>query len=160
MLKRRHVLLGLAATLSGAAAYAVPSRAQAGRAAAINTLDSPGGAAIKGYDPVAYFKLGMPARGKPEHAVMHAGATWLFSSAEHKALFEQAPDKYAPAYGGYCAYGVSRGYLVKIEPEAWSIHEGRLYLNYDLSVRSRWLRDSAGFIATANKKWPALTSGT
>lgn len=156
MLSRRHTLFALCAALAAGPAIAASRRT---RARPVNTLDSPTGAAIKGYDPVAYFTQGRPVRGVAEHSVEHAGATWLFSSAEHKTLFQQAPDTYLPAYGGYCAYGVSRGYLVKIEPEAWTIRSERLFLNYDLSVKARWERDPAGFIASANKKWPALSHG-
>ncbi len=122
----------------------------------VNTLDSPSGAAIKGYDPVAYFTAGKPTRGIAAHAVTYKGATWLFANAENKSLFEKDQNKYAPAYGGYCAYGVSQGYLVKIEPDAWSIRNGRLFLNYDTSVRKQWEKAAGEFIAKADKNWPAL----
>lgn len=132
------------------------SRLPASSAAQVNTLDSASGAAIKGYDPVAYFAIGKPTRGSADHAVMFNGAKWLFANAENKSLFENAPEKYAPAYGGYCAYGVSQGYLVKIEPDAWSIRNGRLYLNYDTTVRRQWEQAPADYIRAADKKWPAL----
>ncbi len=122
----------------------------------VNTLDSPSGAAIKGYDPVAYFAAGKPLRGSPENVVQHGGATWHFATAANKTAFEREPAKYVPAYGGYCAYGVSQGYLVKIEPDAWSIRDGRLYLNYDTDVRKQWESNPVGFIATADKNWPNL----
>ncbi len=86
------------------------------------------------------------------------GATWYFASAEHKALFAADPERYLPAYGGFCAYGTSRGYLVKIEPEAWSIVDGKLYLNYDLGVRTTWLRDRAKYIGRADRNWPRLST--
>jgi YHS domain-containing protein len=124
----------------------------------VNTLDSPEGIAIRGYDPVAYFREGGPREGKPELSASHGGATWRFASAEHKALFETDPERYLPAYGGFCAYGTSRGYLVKIEPEAWSIIGGRLYLNYDLGVRKTWLDDPKAYIARADTNWPRLAS--
>ena len=79
----------------------------------INTLGLRG-VAIKGYDPVAYFTKGAPVRGSKTHSLKHAGVEWRFSSAENKTAFAANPAKYMPAYGGYCAYGVSRGYLVKI----------------------------------------------
>jgi YHS domain-containing protein len=124
----------------------------------INTLGSWEGIAIRGYDPVAYFRDGGPRPGKPEFSASHGGAIWRFASAEHKALFEADPERYLPAYGGFCAYGTSRGYLVKIEPEAWSIVDGRLYLNYDLRVRATWLGRTRTYIARADGNWPRLTT--
>ena len=148
----RRACIGLATAALVAAAAA---RAEAPRP--INTLGSVEGIAIRGYDPVAYFRDGGPRPGKPEFALRYAGAVWHFASAEHKALFEADPERYVPAYGGYCAYGTSRGYLVKIEPEAWSIVEGRLYLNYDLDVRKTWLGRTKTYIARAEGNWPRLT---
>lgn len=156
MINRRHILKVLAAGSIMAGTGAAHRSLAARRPNPVNTLDSPSGAAIKGYDPVAYFVAGKPTPGKPEHAATFNGATWLFSSAENKSLFEQSPEKYVPAYGGYCAYGTSRGYLVKIEPEAWSIRNGRLYLNYDLGVRKQWERNPSTYIEAADKNWPRL----
>ena len=121
-----------------------------------NTLDSPSGAAIKGYDPVAYFVDGAPKLGKAEFTAEHGGVRWQFSSAGNKQRFLREPDKYLPAFGGYCAYGVAQGYLVKIDPKAWSIRQGTLYLNYDPGVQKQWEKDPEGFIDTARKAWPDL----
>ena len=121
----------------------------------INTIGLKG-VAIKGYDPVAYFRDGGPHKGSPNHAVTFEGAEWRFKSAENKALFEEAPEKYVPAYGGFCAYGVAKGVLVKIEPEAWSIRGGKLYLNYDLSVQANWNKKPDEYISVADRKWPQL----
>lgn len=112
--------------------------------------------AIHGYDPVAYFTDGGPRPGKPELAVEHGDARWLFSSDANKRRFEQDPQTYLPAYGGYCAYGVAQGYLVKIDPEAWSIVDDRLYLNYDKAVQATWLEDVPGYLDAADAKWPGL----
>ncbi len=79
------------------------------------------GVAIRGFDPVAYFREGAPRRGLAEHSIVRDEAVWRFASAENKALFAADPLRYLPAFGGFCAYGTSRGYLVKTEPEAWSI---------------------------------------
>lgn len=149
----RRTLLALAA-LACIAPLAAPAQdAQQ----PVNTLGGPvDNVAIRGYDPVAYFRHGGPRQGKPEFAAQHDGATWWFASAEDKALFEADPEKYMPAFGGFCAYGTSRGYLVKIEPEAWSIVDGRLYLNYDLGVRDTWQKDPKGYIGQANANWPKL----
>ncbi len=114
------------------------------------------GIAIKGHDPVAYFTTGAPQRGKDDFTSSHEGATYKFASAEHKALFDADPAKYAPAYGGYCAYGVAQGYKVKIEPDQCKIVDGTLYLNYDARVQSTWKKDIPGYIKTADKKWPKL----
>ncbi|HEV7257249.1 MAG TPA: YHS domain-containing (seleno)protein [Bosea sp. (in: a-proteobacteria)] len=155
MFDRRDVirLAGIAtiATLGG-----VTARADAEQP--VNTIGSPDGLAIRGYDPVAYFRDGGPRLGKPDFSVRHGSANWRFASAENKASFEADPERYLPAYGGFCAYGTSRGYLVKIEPEAWSIVDGRLYLNYDLGVRGTWLNRTRTYIARANANWPNITT--
>lgn len=144
--------------LAFAAAIALPAAASASAGRPVNTLGSAEGIAIDGYDPVAYFREGGPRKGLPEHALKHGGATWHFASAQNRALFSADPERYKPAYGGFCAYGTSRGYLVKIEPEAWSIVDGRLYLNYDLGVRETWARDTAKYLDRSEKNWPRLTA--
>lgn len=156
MLDRRSFILLTGAALVASSLDAISAQADALRP--VNTLGSAEAVAIRGYDPVAYFRDGGPRPGKPEFSVRHGGATWRFASAEHKALFEADPQRYLPAYGGFCAYGTSRGYLVKIEPEAWSIVNGRLYLNYDLGVRKTWLGDTKKYIARAEAGWPNLTA--
>ncbi len=160
ILSRRNALVSVGALTMVTASGLAWSQLSKRSPSVINTLDSPAGAAIKGYDPVAYFTVGKPTRGTPAHAVTYSGATWLFASAENKTLFEKDPQKYVPAYGGYCAYGVSQGYLVKIEPDAWSIRNGRLYLNYDKSVQKQWEQKTNQYIATADKNWPSLSQRT
>lgn len=155
MLHRRAFIRLTAAALAASVRTAGEGWADMPRP--VNTLGSQDGLAIRGYDPVAYFRDGGPRPGKPEFAVQHNGATWRFASAEHKELFEGDPERYLPAYGGFCAYGASRGYLVKIEPEAWSIVGGRLYLNHDLDVRETWLGRAKTYIARADGNWPRLT---
>lgn len=113
--------------------------------------------AIKGYDPVAYFTEGKPTRGNKEQSVNWMGATWYFASQENKNLFEKDPEKYTPQYGGYCAYGVAKGGLFKIEPEAWKVVHGKLYLNYNLKFQKDWEADIPGFIEQANENWPELS---
>jgi hypothetical protein len=112
--------------------------------------------AIRGYDPVAYFTQGRPVKGSKEFTHVWNGAEWRFASAENRDRFAAAPQKYAPQYGGYCAYGVASGYAVKIEPDAWSIVDGKLYLNYDRSVQSAWQKDVPGYIRKADDNWPAV----
>lgn len=118
-----------------------------------------GGVAIDGYDPVAYFTDGRPVEGRKEFAHDWAGATWRFASAAHRDLFVAAPGKYAPQYGGYCAWAVSNNYTADTDPQAWSIVEGRLFLNYNLEVRSKWEQDKPGNIARADRNWPKLLAG-
>jgi YHS domain-containing protein len=150
MIRRLFFAIATAALVFGATA--APAPAQAG---AVNTIGSKG-VAIRGYDPVAYFTEGKPRKGSAEFAAQYQGAAWHFASAAHKALFEANPAKYAPAYGGFCAYGVAQGYLVKIEPDAWAIRDGTLYLNYDRGVQRSWNRSPAAYIAQADAKWPGL----
>lgn len=114
------------------------------------------GVAIHGIDPVAYFTEQRPVAGDPAITAAWRSVSWRFASTEHRDLFLAAPELYAPAYGGHCAYGVSRGYLVDIDPEAWTIRDGTLYLNYSLPVRTTWLEDPDGYIAKANENWPGL----
>jgi YHS domain-containing protein len=109
--------------------------------------------AIDGYDAVAYFTDAKPVKGQKQFALKYKDALWYFASAEHQALFKANPQKYAPQFGGFCAYGVSRGYKVKIEPEAWEIFEGKLYLNYDLDIQQKWKKDKAGYVKKANANW-------
>jgi YHS domain-containing protein len=116
--------------------------------------------AIEGYDSVAYFTAGKPVKGSAEHSLQWNGATWHFSTAANKAAFEADPLRYAPQYGGFCAFGLSRGYKAKIDPLAWSIVKGKLYLNYNDSVQKSWSKDAAGFIAKADAAWPTVKSST
>ncbi len=144
----------VAIAVIGAAAYAFNPFADKAEGV-VNTLGTEG-VAIRGYDPVAYFTEGEPREGKPEFSTEYKGAKWQFASSENKALFESDPDKYEPAYGGFCAYGVAQNYLVKIEPDAWAIRNGRLYLNYDRNVQSQWAEKPDEYIQQADEKWPEL----
>jgi YHS domain-containing protein len=116
------------------------------------------GVAIKGYDPVAYFSMSKPVIGKQDFMYEWKGAIWKFSSEEHKKMFMENPEKYAPRYGGYCAYGVAVNDLFDILPEAWTIVDGSLYLNKNLEVRDLWRKDIPGNIKKADKNWPGLMS--
>ena len=114
------------------------------------------GVAVEGYDVVAYFTQSKPVKGSAEFAHHWMGAEWWFASAQDRDQFAAAPEKYAPQYGGYCAYGVSQGHAVGIDPEAWRIVEGKLYLNYSKSVQKKWAEDVPGYINKANTNWPGL----
>jgi len=114
------------------------------------------GVAIQGYDPVAFFTDNKPVRGDAKFPVRHNGATYLFTSKEHRDTFKADPAKYEPAFGGYCAYGVSRGKLVEIDVDAFQIVEGRLLLQYSKGVRKDFNEDSKGNLAKADANWPGL----
>ena len=114
------------------------------------------GVAVGGYDPVAYFSDGKPVKGSQSIALEYKGATWRFSSEANRSKFESDPGKYAPQYGGYCAWAVSRGYTAKGDPRAWTVVDGKLYLNYNLDVRSTWEKNIPGNIAAANSNWPKV----
>lgn len=111
------------------------------------------GVAIQGYDPVAYFTEAKPVPGDPDITATHDGAIYRFASAEHRAMFEAAPGRYVPQYGGFCAYGAAQGYNAPVEPEQFTIADGKLYLNYNADVRKRWNGDRASYISKADAYW-------
>ncbi len=112
--------------------------------------------AINGYDPVAYFTESKPIVGKKEISLMWKEQMWYFSSTENRESFKADPEKYEPQFGGYCAYGMSRGYKAKTDAEAWTIADGKLYLNYNLDVRKTWSEKQSELIDKANKNWPSV----
>jgi YHS domain-containing protein len=149
-MKRRHLLqTGLVA----AAAALMPSRASAGKDKVFTGLVEGTGAG--GYDVVAYFS-GAPVEGKADITSEWNGARWRFANAENKAAFDADPEKYAPQFGGYCAYAVSKGATAKGDPQAWSVVDGKLYLNYSTGVRTEWQKDVPGNIAAGNANWPKV----
>lgn len=114
---------------------------------------TPDDLAIKGYDPVAYFTAGIATQGSPEFQYEWNGAFWRFISAEHRQLFVAAPEKYAPMFGGHCAYGVATGRLLDIDPEAWIIEHGKLYLFHTKKIKEQWINDPAVLLEQAYDKW-------
>ena len=114
------------------------------------------GVAIKGYDPVAYFADGKPVRGLPEFKYVWKGTQWRFAGPEHLEMFKKGPEKYAPGYGGYCAYAVSQGKTADIDPGAWTITEGKLYLNLDKDVQRLWEKNMQEYIRKADENWPRM----
>lgn len=121
------------------------------------------GAAIDGYDPVAYFTQGKPQKGSAEFSAEWGGATWLFASAAHRDRFVQSPEKYAPQYGGYCAYAMSNGGQAPGDGERWRIVNDRLYLNNNWFAQKLWLDDVPENIRDADRHWldvgPKLRAG-
>ncbi|MES2883227.1 MAG: YHS domain-containing (seleno)protein [Pseudomonadota bacterium] len=128
----------------------------------VNTLkrglinETPTEVAINGYDTVAYFTEKKPVKGSDVHSFKWQGGTWKFASQSNLELFKASPEKYAPQYGGYCAYGVSQGYLVSVEPEQFSIIDDKLYLNYNAGVQKKWTKDAGSFNKTADAKFGDL----
>jgi len=114
------------------------------------------GLAIGGYDAVAYFTDGKPVEGTSEFVTEWKGATWRFASAAHRDAFVAAPEKYAPQYGGYCAWAVAHDKTAGIDPEAWKIVDGKLYLNYSKSIQKQWEEDVPGYIKRGDANWPRL----
>lgn len=110
--------------------------------------------AVNGYDPVAYFTEKRPVKGSSKFEYKYKDATWRFASQENLDKFRANPEKYAPRYGGYCAWAVSQGYTAKGDPEYWKIVDGKLYLNYNADVQKRWEKDIPGFISKADRHWP------
>jgi len=129
--------------------------ALAASAWAQNNVDS-SGLALKGYDPVAYFTEKRPVQGKAEFTAQHEGATYRFSSTANRDAFAAEPAKYAPQYGGYCAFGMASGYKAPIEPDAWTVRDGKLYLNFSQSVRSRWSTNIPDHLRRADENWKKL----
>ena len=114
------------------------------------------GVAMKGYDPVAYFTEKKATAGDPVFTYEWAGALWRFISKDNLEAFKKQPDKYAPQYGGYCAYGVSENHKSPTDPNAWTVIDGKLYLNYNLKVKELWSADIPGRIQKADFNWKSL----
>jgi len=140
--------------LAGLAAAAALALTAAAAVAGAGDKDLGGdGLALEGYDPVAYFTEGEPTRGSAAYTATYDGATYRFANAEHRAAFEADPEKYMPAYGGYCAYGLAMGQKVGSDPEVWEIVDGQLYLNVNPDVQDRWEANIPGFVETADHNW-------
>ena len=118
------------------------------------------GAAIRGYDPVAYFRGGKPVKGSSAYKAEHGRSTFHFASQANRDAFASDPARYAPQYNGFCAFGVAGGYKASIDPAAFTIVDDKLYLNYSKAVQKQWSADIPGFIARAGKNWPAVARQT
>ncbi|MBB1281962.1 YHS domain-containing (seleno)protein [Pseudoalteromonas sp. SR41-1] len=115
--------------------------------------------AIKGYDSVAYFTQNKAIKGNDKYTFSYLGADWHFSSEENKTAFAENPKRYAPQYGGWCAYAMAdEGNAVGIDPEAFYIHEDKLYLNYSESVQQKWLSNLVPYIVMADGYYPQTTN--
>lgn len=130
-----------------------------GAATAATTVNTTfGGTAIKGYDPVAYFTQNHAVKGSKEFTLDWMDATWRFASAAHRDAFAADPERYAPQYRGYCAFAVSQGTTANIDPQAWRVVDGKLYLNLSKDIQELWLSDVSGYINKADANWPQISS--
>jgi YHS domain-containing protein len=116
------------------------------------------GVALRGTDPVSYFAAGKPLAGASAFQSKWEGATYQFANAANKATFDAEPAKYAPRYGGFCAYAASQGYKADADPNAWKIVDGKLYVNYNKAVGLVWQARQASFIEAGDKSWPTVQS--
>jgi hypothetical protein len=114
------------------------------------------GAAIRGYDPVAYFTDNKAVKGDDHFSFEWKNAVWHFANAENLAAFKSDPQKYAPQYGGYCAYGTAEGHKAPTSADAWTIVDNKLYFNYNKNVQSMWKKNTEGNIQKAEKNWPLI----
>lgn len=114
------------------------------------------GVAIRGYDPIAYFAEMKPVKGSPEFNAEYQGSTFYFSTAANRDMFAANPDKFAPQYGGYCAFGMAKVYKATIDPAAFTVADDKLYLNYSKTVRFQWTLDIPGYIRKADENWPEV----
>lgn len=154
MPSRRRTLALLAALPAATLAFgARPARAESA------SVYAEGGIAIDGTDAVAYFTDGKPVAGDP--AITHDwnGATWRFATTANRDRFAADPEAFAPQFGGYCAWAVAEGYVAPTVPEAWTIRDGQLYLNFSRRIRRRWERDIPGNIARGRANWPGVLAG-
>jgi YHS domain-containing protein len=138
------------------AALGLFAAAPASAAAPAPPVSAENGVAIRGYDPVAFFTLGRPQEGSAEHAFVYEGALWRFASAENLATFKNDPARYAPQFGGYCAWAVSQHYLAPGDPKYWKVVEGKLYLNANARAKELWEAEQAEAIERGHANWPAV----
>ncbi|MEO8104384.1 MAG: YHS domain-containing (seleno)protein [Betaproteobacteria bacterium] len=141
--------VGLAAVFTSAALTAV--------AGAFNET---AGVAIDGYDPVAYMTEQKAIRGSIAFTHVYQGSVFHFKSPANRDAFAAQPDRFAPQYGGYCAFGVSRGYKAVTSPDAFTVVDGKLYLNYNAEVKTMWTRDIPGFVSKADANWAVVEKTT
>jgi YHS domain-containing protein len=147
----RHACAGAAIALTGLA-FAAPAHADKDPVYTGTFSNT----AVQGHDPVAYFTEGRPVKGSRDFATTYEGAEFRFASQENLDAFLADPARYAPQFGGYCAWAVSEGYTAKGDADHWAIVDDRLYLNYDKNVQTRWEQDRSGHINKANTNWPEV----
>ena len=152
--KAKHGIARILAAVAICSAMALA----AGTVAAVEPVNTTyfGGLALEGYDPVAYFFEGEAVEGDDDYEYTWQGATWRFSSEANLQRFMADPKRFAPQFGGYCAYGVSVGVAIDIDPDAWKIVDDKLYLNLSMQAMKLWEKDVQQNIRKARSNWPRL----
>jgi YHS domain-containing protein len=112
--------------------------------------------ALSGFDTVAFFLDSKAVNGSPFITADYQGATYFFATEEHKALFVSNPEKYAPQFGGYCAFGVAIEKVLPVDISTWQIRSGKLYLNLNPAIQAKFDADFADNLAKAQQNWPGL----
>lgn len=154
-MQHRRLILALAA-FAAPLAFSAPALADGG----VYVGTQGGKVAVSGYDAVSYFRgKGTPVKGSARFKVSWKGAEWHFASAENAAAFKANPAAFAPQYGGHCAWAIAQGYLAPGDPTAYDIVGGKLYLNYDQAIRTKWRKDISGFIAKGAPNWAKIPAG-
>jgi YHS domain-containing protein len=133
--------------------FTVPAMAATPAPAVYTASDSLG---ARGYDPVAYFTQGKPVKGSATHQMEWGGAKWRFASAQSLETFKADPARFAPQFGGYCAWAVSQHYLAPGDPNFWKIVDGKLYLNANARAKELWEADQAESIVRGHANWPEV----
>jgi YHS domain-containing protein len=146
-------------TMKTLAAMALSLTLLAGNAYA-GSVNETDGIAIKGYDPVAYFTDHKPVKGTQAHMFVYEGVTYRFASEAHRKAFAADPSKYAPQFGGFCAYGTAAGHKADVDPTAFTVVDGKPYLNYNAKVRDTWRKDGPANIQKAETAWPSVSQQT
>jgi YHS domain-containing protein len=155
-MKLRYLALAAAAVLSAPVALSAPLLADGGVFVGVEGSN----VAVSGYDTVSYFQGdGKPVLGNARIAVKHGGAVYHFSSQANADTFQANPERYAPQYGGHCAWAMSRGALAPGDPKLYKIHNGKLYLNFNTNVQQTWLGDVEGFVAKSDPAWTKIPTG-
>ena len=116
------------------------------------------GLGADGYDLVSYFDADGPRLGKQQYSTHYSGVTWHFGSQAKLDKFHANPDQYTPEYGGHCAYAAAKNALAYGDPKQWTIHQGKLYFNYNLGVRQKWQSKAGDYIAKGDRNWPRLAA--
>lgn len=152
--KATLIRAAILATVIAAIQFAVLPHVLAGKSRYYTGIVS--GVAVGGYDPVAYFTVGKPVKGKKQFETEWDGTKWRFSSAENREAFLATPESYKPKYGGYCAYAVGIGRTAHGDPKQWKIVDGKLYLNYSSGIKRTWEKRQTYYIKAGDKNWPRV----
>ncbi len=158
-LTKRRFLLDLAPAIAPTIALGLMSGQAWARLSPYHTGGAPRGG-LEGFDAVAYFEAGRPVRGLRDLRYRWQETDWYFATSANLTAFRRMPERYAPQFGGYCAYAVSRGYTARGHPEAWTVYNGRLYMNFNLAVRATWLKARDANIEKAESNWPAVLTSS